>query len=75
MTAAAAIPAVVRSPWPDPDLPDVSLTAFLLAGAAERAGHPAVVDAVSGRSLTYGELAHQVERVAAGFAAPAPAQG
>ena len=69
MTAAHTIPAVVRSPWPDPDLPDVSLTAFLLAGAAERAGHPAVVDAVSGRSLTYGELAHQVERVAAGFAA------
>ena len=69
MTAAHTIPAVVGSPWPDPDLPDVSLTAFLLAGAAERAGHPAVVDAVSGRSLTYAELAHQVERIAAGFAA------
>src|SRR5689334_8473730 len=72
MTAAdttADTAAVVRSPWPDPELPDLPLTAFLLAAAAERADHPAAVDAATGRSLTYGELAHQVDRVAAGFAA------
>src|SRR6476660_656771 len=69
MTAAESLSTVVTSPWPDFDLPDVALTAFLLAAAAERPDHPAVVDAATGRSLTYGELAHQVERVAAGFAA------
>ena len=58
-----------RAPGPTWMLPDVALTAFLLAAAAERADHPAVVDAATGRSLTYGELAHQVERAAAGFAA------
>jgi len=69
MTAAESLSTVVTSPWPDLDLPDVALTAFLLAAAAQRPDHPAVADAATGRSLTYGELAHQVERVAAGFAA------
>jgi acyl-CoA synthetase (AMP-forming)/AMP-acid ligase II len=63
------VPEVVRSPWPDPTVPDVSLAAFLLAGARERADHLAVVDAATGRSLTYAALADQVERVAAGLAA------
>ena len=61
--------AVVPSPWPDPEVPDVPLTTFLLARAQERPDHPAVVDAASGRSLTYGELADGVDRVAAGLAA------
>jgi acyl-CoA synthetase (AMP-forming)/AMP-acid ligase II len=69
MTAADTVPAIVESPWPDLVLPDVALPAFLLAAAAEQADHPAVVDAATGQSLTYGELAHQVDRAAAGFAA------
>ena len=33
MTTADTVPTVVASPWPDLDIPDVSLTAFLLAAA------------------------------------------
>jgi acyl-CoA synthetase (AMP-forming)/AMP-acid ligase II len=50
-------------------VPDIALPEFLLAGAAERADHPAVVDAVSGHTLTYAQLADGVRRVAAGLAA------
>lgn len=74
-SGAETLPAVVVSPWPDPDIPDVSLTAYLLAAAAQRGDHPAVLDAATGRSLTYDQLAHQVERVAAGFAACGLAKG
>jgi acyl-CoA synthetase (AMP-forming)/AMP-acid ligase II len=75
MTTAESLSTVVTSPWPDLDIPDVPLTAFLLAAAARRADHPAVVDAATGRSLSYGEFAHQIERAAAGFAAQGLAKG
>jgi acyl-CoA synthetase (AMP-forming)/AMP-acid ligase II len=60
---------LLTSPWPDPAVPDVSLPEFLLATAAKFANRPAIVDAVSGRTLRYGELADGVRRVAAGLAA------
>ena len=34
MTTAESLSTVVTSPWPDLDIPDVPLTAFLLAAAA-----------------------------------------
>ena len=52
--------------------PTSRFTAFLLGAAARRPDHPAVVDAATGRSLTYGDFAHQIERAAAGFAAEGP---
>jgi acyl-CoA synthetase (AMP-forming)/AMP-acid ligase II len=61
--------AVVRSPYPDVDIPDLPLHALVLAGAAERAEQPALVDGPSGRTVTYGQLAAGVPRVAAGLAA------
>jgi len=60
---------VVRSPWPDPEIPGSDLTTFVLRHAGRLAGEPAVIDGASGRVLTYGELAGGVERVAAGLAA------
>jgi acyl-CoA synthetase (AMP-forming)/AMP-acid ligase II len=60
---------VVRSPWPDPDVPDLDLVSFVLRHAARLAGGPAVIDGASGRTVTYGELAGATERVAAGLAA------
>ena len=75
MTTADTVSTVVPSPWPDLDIPDVPLTAFLLGAAARRADHPAVVDAATGRSLTYGDFAHQIERAAAGFAAEGLGKG
>ena len=60
---------VVRSPWPDPDVPDLDLVSFVLRHADRLAGRPAVIDGASGRTVTYGELAGGTERVAAGLAA------
>ena len=75
MTTADTVSTVVPSPWPDLEIPDVPLTAFLLGAAARRPDHPAVVDAATGRSLTYGDFAHQIERAAAGFAAEGLGKG
>jgi acyl-CoA synthetase (AMP-forming)/AMP-acid ligase II len=58
---------IVISGGPAPEIPNLTLPEFLLAG--HDPGRPAVVDGPSGRSLTYGELADGVRRVAAGFAA------
>ena len=67
-TGASATP-VIASAWPDPDVPDRSLTDALLGVAAERPGQAAVTDAASGQTLSYGEFADGVRRVAAGLAA------
>ena len=58
---------IVTSGGPAPEVPDLPLPDFLLAGKAP--DRPAIVDGPSGRGLTYGELADGVRRVAAGFAA------
>ena len=60
---------VFTSHWPDVRVPDVSLPELLLAGAADRADEPALVDGPTGRVTSYGELATAVRRVAAGLAA------
>ena len=63
MTAAA-----IQGPYPDVEIPDQSLPAFVLADALQHADKPALIDGPSGRTLTYGRLAAGVERVAAGLA-------
>ncbi len=60
---------VIRSPYPDVPIPDVSLHELVLADAAERGDRPALIDGPSGRVLTYGQLAAAVRRTAAGLAA------
>ena len=59
---------VFHSPWPPPAVPDVDLTSFALRHAPRLAGRPALVDAASGRTLRYGELAAGVARAAGGLA-------
>jgi len=59
---------VIRSPFPDVDIPDVSLTELALARAAELGDKPAFVDAPSGRAITYAELADSVRSTASGLA-------
>ena len=58
-----------RSPHPDVHIPDLPLGDVVLGAALTRAGQPALVDGISGRVITYGELVAQVRGVAAGFAA------
>jgi acyl-CoA synthetase (AMP-forming)/AMP-acid ligase II len=58
-----------RSPYPDVDIPNVSLPEFVLERAEQFADKPALIDGPSGRSLTFGQLAKAVRRTAAGLAA------
>ena len=60
---------VVLSPHPDVTIPDVPLHEFVLADAMQRASQAALIDGPSGRTLTYGQLAGGVRRVAAGLGA------
>jgi acyl-CoA synthetase (AMP-forming)/AMP-acid ligase II len=61
--------ATIRSPHPAAETADATLPELVLARAQELGDKPALIDAPSGRTLTYGELAAGVERVAAGLAA------
>ncbi len=66
---------IVLSPHPDVTVPDVALHEFVLEGAMGRADQAALIDGPSGRTLTYGQLAGGVRRVAAGLAARGFAKG
>jgi len=59
---------MIRSPFPDVEIPDVPLTEFVLAGAVGRGDKPALIDAPSGRTISYAQLAESVCEVAAGLA-------
>ncbi|HEX8719708.1 MAG TPA: 4-coumarate--CoA ligase family protein [Pyrinomonadaceae bacterium] len=59
---------IFRSPFPDVEIPDVSLTEFVFGRAAEFADKPALVDGVSGRTLTYSQLVGAVRAAASGLA-------
>jgi non-ribosomal peptide synthetase component E (peptide arylation enzyme) len=60
--------ALLRSPYPDVDIPRVSLTEYVLGGATGRGDKPALVDGATGAVTTYAELADRVARTAAGLA-------
>src|SRR5215210_3711782 len=60
---------VFRSPFPDVQVPEVSLTEYVLGGAAQRGDKPALIDGATGAVTTYAELAGDVAAVAAGLAA------
>ena len=59
---------IFRSPYPNVAIPEMSLTAFALRHAERLADKPALIDGVNGQSLTYGELAGAIRRVATGLA-------
>src|SRR6476659_92091 len=77
MTAPAARPAgqcdegpmIHHSPLPDVEVPDLARTEYVLAGGAGQPEKPALIDAVSGRVLTYGELERAIGSLAGGRAA------
>ncbi|WP_324274716.1 AMP-binding protein [Blastococcus brunescens] len=61
-------PRIHTSEYPPVDTPATPIWSTVLAGAAERGDHPALIDGISGQTITYAQLAHMVERMAAGFA-------
>ena len=58
-----------RSPYPDLEIPPVPFHEFVLGRAAALGAKPALICGVTGRTLSYSELADGVERVASGLAA------
>ena len=56
-----------QSPHPPVEIPDVPLADFVLAGAAARGERPALVDAASGRTLTYAGLDALARGIASGL--------
>jgi acyl-CoA synthetase (AMP-forming)/AMP-acid ligase II len=60
---------IFRSPHPDVEIPNVPIHEYVLRHAKRLAKKPALIDASSGRALSYGQLAEGVGRVAAGLAA------
>jgi acyl-CoA synthetase (AMP-forming)/AMP-acid ligase II len=57
--------AIYRSPYPPIAVPDTPLAEFVLARAASRGDRAALVDSVTGRTLTYAQLPGLVDRAAA----------
>ena len=66
---------VLRSPYPDVEIPAVSLSEYVLRGAAARGDKPALIDGASGAVTTYAAFAEQVARTASGLAAAGIGQG
>ena len=66
---------IIRSPYPDVDVPEISLPGFVLEHADTRGAAPAVIDAPTGRTLSYRELNSQVRQMAAGLRARGLAKG
>ncbi|MFR9805958.1 AMP-binding protein [Pseudonocardia sp. RS010] len=57
---------IIRSPYPDVEIPEVSLPEFLFgAGFGDRADAPAFIDGATGSSVTFDELAGMVTRIVA----------
>jgi acyl-CoA synthetase (AMP-forming)/AMP-acid ligase II len=60
---------ILRSTYPDIPIPEVPLQEFVLRRAARLGNKLALIDALTGRGMTYEELAIGVQRAAAGLAA------
>ena len=60
---------IYRSPLPDVTIPDGSVSDYVLRGCSELGNRRAVVDGLSGDTLTYAELKLYINRVASGLAA------
>ena len=61
-------PRIHTSEFPPVETPTTPIWQTVLAGAADRGDHPALLDGVSGQTVSYAQLAHMVDRMAAGFA-------
>ena len=60
---------MIRSPFPDVQVPVTPLTEFVLARAGELGDKPALIDAPTGRTITNAQLSASVSAVAAWLAA------
>src|SRR5215211_7038920 len=70
-----ALGPIVRSPFPLPPIPETDLSTLALRHSPRLGAKPALIDAPSGRTISYGELALLVRRTATGLAARGFRQG
>jgi acyl-CoA synthetase (AMP-forming)/AMP-acid ligase II len=56
---------IYRSPEPEIEIPDLTLTAYVIGEAADRGDHPAFIDAPGDEVTTYADLAAKIDAVAA----------
>ncbi len=56
-----------RSPFPDADIPERSLTTFVFDRVKERADKPAFIDGPTGRVVPFGDLYDDIARLAGGL--------
>src|SRR3954453_7656223 len=61
-------PRIHTSEFPPVETPSTAIHETVLAGAAARGDHPALVDGATGQTISYAQLAQMVDRMAAGFA-------
>jgi acyl-CoA synthetase (AMP-forming)/AMP-acid ligase II len=55
----------LASPYPDVEIPDLSVPQFVLAAGKDRPDAPALIDGLKGDVITHGQFAAYVDRVAA----------
>jgi acyl-CoA synthetase (AMP-forming)/AMP-acid ligase II len=55
----------LASPYPDVEIPDLSVPEYVLAAGKDRPDAPALIDGLKGDTITHGQLAAYVDRVAA----------
>ena len=60
-------PVLLRSPYPDVEIPDTPLVPFVLQRVAVHPDKPAIVCGATGRQVTYGGLARAIRQAAAGL--------
>ncbi len=60
---------VHRSPLPDVEIPDTTITAHILRSAAQHPDRAALIDGPSGRIYTFAQLSEMIHRFAGGLAA------
>ena len=53
---------IIKSPYPDIAIPEVALSKFVLQDAAKRGDKPAIIEATTGRIVTYAELVDSIRR-------------
>jgi acyl-CoA synthetase (AMP-forming)/AMP-acid ligase II len=59
---------IFRSPYPDVEIPEVPLTEYVFENVGEFGDKPALIEGLTGRSMTYAQLHASIRRAAAGLA-------
>src|SRR4030095_5787276 len=66
---------IFRAPYPQVEIPEVPLTPFVLKGANDRPNKPPLIEASTGRTISYSQLVESINRVAANLAKRAFGKG